>query len=258
MIDILKAKSYFKEYVSNYDVNDPRIKLKIIHINHVSENSKQIAKFLNLPKEEQDLAELIGLLHDIGRFEQLKIYGTFSDRNSINHAEKGVEILFKDNLIRNFIEDTSYDNIIYKAIKNHNPLKIEDGLSEEELLHTKIIRDADKLDIYRVFLDSKLEDCVHLKTDDVSKEILSPEYFEDFPKQELLLYANIKSNMDFMVACLSYIYDFNFIDTLKIVKEKDYITKIIKKIDAKDKYTKEKLDEINVIAMDFINKKINN
>lgn len=259
MIDIVKAKKYFKEYVSKYDVLDSRIKLKIIHINHVSENSKQIAKFLDLSKEEQDLAELIGLLHDIGRFEQLRIYGTFSDKVSINHAEKGVEILFKDNIIRNFIEDTTYDDIIYKAVKNHNLLKIEENLlSKEELLHSKIIRDADKLDIFRVFLESKLEDCVHLETEDVSKEILSEEYFEDFSKQKLLLYANIKTNMDFMVACLSYIYDFNFVDTLKIVKEKDYINKIIKKIDAKDPYTKEKLDEIGVMAMNFINKRINN
>lgn len=258
MIDIVKAKNYFKEYVSNYDTSDSRVKLKIVHINHVSENAKQIAKFLNLSQEEQNLAELIGLLHDLGRFEQLRIYGTFSDKNSINHAEKAVEILFKNNLIRKFAVDEKYDNIIYKAIKNHNTIKIEEGLSKQELLHSKIIRDADKLDIYRVLLENKLEDCVHIKTNDVSKEIISTEYFNNFSKQELLLYENIKSNIDFLVVIISYIYDLNFIETLKLIKDKDYIRKVIEKIDAKDEYTREKLNEINTMAMDYINKKINN
>ena len=72
MIDLEKAKQYFKQYISNYDVNEPRIALKIAHMYHVAEDSRLIAKSLDLPEDEQDLAQLIGLLHDIGRFDQWK------------------------------------------------------------------------------------------------------------------------------------------------------------------------------------------
>ncbi len=78
---------------------------------------QKIAEDLNLTSEEAVLAQLIALLHDIGRFEQLRIYNTFRDIDSIDHAELGIKILFKDGIIRNFIKETKYDDIIYKAIK---------------------------------------------------------------------------------------------------------------------------------------------
>lgn len=49
-------------------------------------------------------------------------------------------------MIKNFIEDCQYYEIIKKSIENHSRLAIEKGLNERELLHSKIIRDADKLD----------------------------------------------------------------------------------------------------------------
>ena len=96
MIDIKKAKQEFKEYVKNYDIENPKIALKIAHIERVASIAKNIAESLKLPKEDVELAELIGLLHDIGRFEQVKRYNTFVDALSANHAKLGVEILFKE------------------------------------------------------------------------------------------------------------------------------------------------------------------
>ena len=120
MIDITKAKKAFKEYIQNYDINNPKVKLKIAHIERTADIAKKTAESLNLEKEDIKLAELIGLLHDIGRFEQIKRYNTFVDHLSENHAELGVNILFKENLIRKFIEDDKYDKIIELAIINHN------------------------------------------------------------------------------------------------------------------------------------------
>ena len=147
VIDIKKAKEEFKEYVKNYDIENPKIALKVAHIERVSIIAKNIAESLKLSKEDIELAELIGLLHDIGRFEQVKRYNTFVDAKSINHAKLGVDILFKEGLIRKFIEDEKYDKIIEVAIVNHDKYKMPEGLDKEELLFSKIIRDADKLDI---------------------------------------------------------------------------------------------------------------
>ena len=78
MIDIEKARRLFKEYVSKYDSENPMIARKIAHSYRVEELAKTIAKSLNLTQDQIDLAELIGLLHDIGRFEQAKVYNTYS------------------------------------------------------------------------------------------------------------------------------------------------------------------------------------
>ena len=66
--------------------------------------------------EDENLAKLIALLHDIGRFEQIRLYHTFSDKDSINHAEFGAKLLFEDGLIRKFVETDKYDKIIKNAI----------------------------------------------------------------------------------------------------------------------------------------------
>lgn len=256
MIDIVKAKKYFKEYVSNYDINVPRINIKFIHTCHVADNARKIASMIGLSEEEQDLAELIGLLHDIGRFEQVRIYNTFFDKISVDHAEKGVEVLFKDNIIRNFIDDTSYDKIILKAVRNHNKIEIESGLSDKELLHAKIIRDADNLDIFRVFTEQKIEDCVILGTQDISKEKLTPQFLEDFKKEKMLLYSSAKTDMDFMVVCFAHIYGLNFKETLTLIKNYDYINKIVKRLNCQDEYTKKTMDEIAVIANSYIDRMI--
>lgn len=258
MIDILNAKKVFKEYILNYDIQEPRINIKITHMYHVAENSRKISKSLGLSEEEQNLAELIGLLHDIGRFEQVRLYHTFSDKISIDHGQKSVEVLFADNWIRKFVEDSNSDAIIYKAINNHNKFEIEKGLSEQELLHCKIIRDADNIDIFRAVLDpnQRPEEFGHIGCEDISREVLSPEFFEEFKKEKLLMYANAKSDMDIMVAIIAHIYILNFKMSLEIIKENDYINKFVKRLNCQDTYTKEKMDEIAEIAMNYINKKI--
>lgn len=253
----MRAKTAFKKYISNYDVNEPKIQIKIVHMYQVAENARKIAKSLNLSEEEQDLAELIGLLHDIGRFEQVRLYHTYSDKVSIDHGQKGVEVLFANQLIREFIQDNRYDAIIYKAIHNHNKFEIEKGLSEPELLYCQIIRDADNIDIYRAILAGKrIEEFGHLGCEDISKEVLSPEFLEEFKKEQLLKYANAKSDMDIMVAIIAHIYALNFKESLKIIKENDFIVQFIHRLNCQDSYTKEKMNEIASIAMNYINKRI--
>ena len=126
MIDIVRAKKAFKEYVKKYNPDDSKVKLKIAHIERTAEVAKKLATELMLEKEDIELAELIGLLHDIGRFEQIRIYHTFVDKISIDHGKLGAKILFEDGLIRKFIETDKYDEIIRKAIINHNKFKIQD------------------------------------------------------------------------------------------------------------------------------------
>ena len=256
MIDIEKASKAFNEYVKPYDIKNGKIELKIKHTFKTVEVAEKIAKDLKLTEEQILLAKLISLLHDIGRFEQLRIYDTFKDKDSIDHADFGVKILFKDGLIRNFIKDVKYDDIIYKAIKNHNKFKIEVGLNKEELLQAKIVRDADKTDIFRVFVeDIEKNNNVLYNYKEIAKEIISQKVMEKFEKYEQADRNEFDRNIDNYINIISFIFDYNYITGLKIIKEKNYIEKIMKPLCIYDE-TKEQMQKIIKIANTYINERI--
>lgn len=254
MIDILKAKKAFAEYVKNYNIKDDKIRLKVEHIERVSQIAKRLATKLELNEEDIRLAELIGLLHDIGRFEQIKRFNTFIDRKSINHGELGVNILFnkKDGIIRNFIKDKQYDKIIKEAIINHNKdfSDIPDNLTTRELLHTKIIRDSDKIDILNLLTFEKKETA--WEKEDLSDDIISEEIYNEFMERGRIDYSKRKSSADLLVGHLAYVYDFNFPDSLKFVKEKNYFEKIYNRFKFNDEKTMKRYRKIYKKVKDHI------
>jgi len=256
MIDITKAKKVFKKYVQKYDIQNGMITLKIVHTYEVVKLSEYIAKKLNLNKEDIELAKLIALLHDIGRFEQIRIYNSFEDSKTVDHAELGLKILFKENLIRQFIKEDKYDNLIYKAIKNHNKYKIEKGLSERELLHAKIIRDADKTDIYRVALTTDLEEFDKLNEKEMENDIITPYIFEEIKNNHLISNKDTKNSLDTWLTYPAYIFDYNFLPGLEYISKKRYIEKMLDRINYKNANTKVQIEQIKKICNNYIKYKI--
>lgn len=253
MINIQKAKRALKEYISNYDSNNDRIRVKIGHIERVAGMAKEIAGSLKLSEEETQLAELIGLLHDIGRFEQVKRYNTFNDKDSINHGELGVQILFEEGLIRNFVEDTQCDELIKKSILNHNRNRENmQTSSARELLHSKIIRDADKIDILYMFTFENKETA--WGSSKIEQEKLSDKIYQEFKEEQSIHYENRKTAVDALVSHFAYIYDFTYKYALQIVKEKEYFKKIYERFKFEDKQTQERIDEIYKIIENYIEK----
>lgn len=254
MIDITKAKKEFKEYIKNYNPEDKKIALKIAHIERTSYIARKIAESLNLDKEDIELATLIGLLHDIGRFEQIKQYHTFSDKDSINHGEFGVEILFEDGKIRDFITTPEYDEIIKKAIINHNRSKIEEGLTERELLHAKIVRDADKIDIFNILTFEKEETLYDKK--DISNEKITDEIYQGYIECQKVDYKKIQSIADQIVAHFAYVYDFNFKFSIKFIYDNQYLNRYYERHRFLDENTIRRYDLVYNRAMEFVKENI--
>lgn len=228
MIDIDKAYYEFDKYVSNFDPNNGRVKLKIDHIKRVASLSKKIAQNLNLTEEKVKLAQLIGLFHDIGRFEQIKTYGTFNDRCSVNHAKLSVEVLFNNNLIDNFKVDEKYKKIIQIAILNHNKGKIDEKLKGDELLFAKIIRDADKLDIYYTICNYDFKSIFWYQNFDCGP--ISEAIIKNLKEDHFLDYSLIKTNSDQLPMFYAYIFDFNFDFSLKYLKDNKYLEKFTNRV----------------------------
>ena len=257
-MDFELAKKSFQEYLKNYDTNDGSIALKIKHTYEVVKKSEYIANGLRLDKENIELAKIIALLHDIGRFEQIKEFGEFNDKK-IEHAEFGVKVLFDNGLIRKFIDEDKYDNIIYKAIYNHNKYKIEENLNEKELLQCKIIRDADKLDNFRVKEKDKLEDMFpkiyNEKT--INYETISEKVYEDFMQHKCIKLEDRKTIIDYWVCVIAFIFDLNFNISLQYVKENNYIDILVNRIEYKNDTTKQKMEDIRRCAKEYIDDRCN-
>ena len=252
MIDLLNAKKEFKKYIGNYNLANSEIERKVGHSYRVAEISGEIARSLNLTDEEIELATLIGLLHDIGRFEQQTRYGTYNDMCSIDHGKLGVEILEKSNYIRNYIKDDKYDNIIKTSIYNHNKYEIEEGLDEKTLIFCKIIRDSDKLDIMYEAIEIFWEENLKV-TDDITKKIL-----KDFKDGKQILNQDKETQLDSAISIISFIFDIYYKESFKMIKENKYINKIMNKFEIKDKHVKEQFEKVRSIANNYVEDKIKN
>ena len=252
MIDIKKSKDEFMKYTNNYDIENENIDRKIYHSLRVMEISKKIATNMGLENEKIELATLIGLLHDIGRFEQFKIYQTYSDLESIDHGDLGADILKQNNFIRNFIKEAKYDEIILKSVQNHNKYKIADDLNKEEKLFCKIVRDADKIDI----LYEAIEIFWKNGREEIQNDLISDKVYNEFLNKKLIKKdKNMKKNgIDKLVLMLAFVFDINFHEGLEILKKEDYLNKILNNFDFKRQDTKEKIENIRNVLNLYLNK----
>lgn len=254
-IDRKKVKNVFKKYTDNYDISDEKIKLKVDHTYRVAALGERIARSLGLGDDDTNLVWLIGMLHDIGRFEQLKNYGTFSDAESIDHAHYGVELLFEDGLIEKFASENAAKDlkgtkdlketavksenkeketkeiseldILRTAIWNHSAYRVEEGLTDRVKMFCNIIRDADKIDILKVNYDVTLEVIYDVTTEELKNSGVTDEVMKAFMEHHAVLRSLKKTPIDNLVGHAALVFELIYNESFKIVKEQGYIEKML-------------------------------
>lgn len=226
-IDRKMAAEVFDEYVKNYDADDEKIKLKIEHTYRVCELCECIARESGFLENDIDLAWLLGLLHDMGRFEQLRRYGTFIDADSIDHAEFGADILFKQGKIREFVADVSEDRLIENAIRYHSSYRLPEVLSEREKKFADLLRDADKIDILKVNIIVPLEEIYNVSTYTLTHSIVRQEVLQAFMEEHAVLRTLKKTPVDHVVGHISLVYELVYPVSMKLVNEQGYLNKLM-------------------------------
>lgn len=229
------------------------LSLKEKHTFRVCSTIRTIASHLDISDDDINLAESIGLLHDIGRFEQFKKYGTFSDARSVNHGELGAEVLKKADILDDLPSDTK--ELIIFAVLNHNRLEPDNNVPDRYILFSNMLRDADKIDIYEFFTSSVYgkeippEHPIALELPD--EPLMTDEILESLLNKQVSNMKHLKYLNDLKLNQLSWIYDFNFHISLQIIKEKNYIEKILTTLPQT-----EEILEISSMLSEFINNKI--
>lgn len=230
-IDLVSSlKDWFADYVSRFYTNDSEynrpIKLKEEHTKRVCCNIIMIGNELGLSREDLITAEIIALFHDLGRFRQYELYHTFVDALSENHAKLGLRQIGIHKVFSGLSKNTK--RLISKAIAYHNAAFLPEGEDEKTLLFMKLIRDADKLDIWKVFLDYHMEkrhsDAIVLGLPD--KSSFSEKVIESIQLRESAKMKDLKTLNDFKLLQISWVFDINFIPSFRAIERNNFIDMI--------------------------------
>lgn len=254
-----QIKSWFDTYTQSFLTGDPSkdspLILKIDHTDRVCSNICILGRALGLSDSHLRLAETVGLLHDVGRFEQLRRFGTFDDRQSVNHAALGIEVLKKNAVLENLEADEQA--MVMDAVRFHNAPELPNRRLPANLLFMHLIRDADKLDIWKLFADYFRADqppdptiVQHLPDHPSWEEAI----IEAITQKRMARFQDMKSLNDFKLLQLSWVFDLNFQETSIQAKKRGDLTTIAtslpdapavqRAVDA----TMQRLDELALVA----------
>ncbi|MCD4703137.1 MAG: HD domain-containing protein [Methanosarcinaceae archaeon] len=227
---------WFDNYVVQFYSNDPDVQinfeLKGKHTKRVCDNIILLSRSFGLSSEQMYLAELIALFHDVGRFEQMRMYRTFRDSDSEDHGQLGVRILNDAGILTSLSEDER--DIILKAVGYHNRFVLPADETDKCLLYCKLIRDADKLDVLKVVTD------YHARRDECRNPALElglpdgPGYSKEMVREILgydLAHAyHMRTYNDMKLLQLSWLFDVNFQETFRQISKAGYVDKLISRL----------------------------
>ena len=228
---LTELKIWFEDYVDTFKQIDETIScniiLKEVHTKKVCNEILYIGKNIGLDGNDLQLAEAIALFHDIGRFEQYKRYGTFIDKNSVNHAELGVKILCEKEVL-NILERSTRD-LILRTILYHNRLKLPVDETKSCYFYTKLLRDADKLDIWRINIEyygqkNRVRNYA-IELDLPDSDDVSDSIYHCIMNMKNANIKDVKNINDFKLLQMGWVYDINYKPTLHRFKEQSYLNK---------------------------------
>ncbi len=257
------VKRIFVEYVSPYNVQDDKIRLKIEHTYRVAALCEQIAKSLvksaGLTSNDVDMAWFLGMFHDIGRFEQVRRFGTFYDAESIDHAALSADITFGgeaedkkavDKAMGNrTIDDNSAEDnfgvfiadkvlaatngsvdmrIAELAIRNHNVYRLPDNLTERERMFCNILRDADKIDILKVCVEEPAEAVYGVTGEELKNCSVSDEVMQAFDREETILKALRITPIDKLIGHISLVFELVYHESRLTAVKQGYLDRLLK------------------------------
>lgn len=227
-----ELRNRFEGYVKQFASPDPDIQaamdLKEAHTRRVCEAILDIGEHEGLFGEELLLAEAAAMLHDIGRFEQFRQYKTFSDARSEDHALLGVKVIQETAILKDIDSQTA--RTITRAVECHNRAVLPYRENGRGLFFMKLLRDADKVDIWRVVTDY-YRDAHHERNPTIELNLPDTSGISDavcgsLMKGNIVKMTDLQTLNDFKLLQIGWIYDVNFRRTFQIVQEKGYLKQI--------------------------------
>lgn len=244
----------FFAYVASYDLTSPKFQLKVDHSLRVASLSDRIADSLGMQGQAKELAWLLGMLHDIGRFEQLRRYGTFRDGLSVDHAALGADLLFKEGLLQRFITaDAAAQEyqILEKAIRLHNAYLLPEDLTDTEYRYVTLLRDADKVDILRVNIETPRQAIYDVPDKVFLEAAITPSVYENILQCRNLDRQTMKTPMDLILGHISFLFGLVYKESVRQVEEQGYLATLLQ-LESHNPTTREQFVKIREVVAAYI------
>jgi hypothetical protein len=221
--------TWFDSYVQTYNDIDEEgfrnILLKVEHTRKVCEIMALLAEGEGLKEEDARIAGAVALLHDVGRFPQFRRWRTFRDSDSDNHARLGIEVVREQGLLDGLPDGERI--LIEEAVRFHNLLALPLRYKSPTSLFIRLIRDADKLDIWRVFFDYFRQpddlrpSAVTLGFPDLPE--VTPGCVEELAAGRIVKLDDVRVLNDFKLLQISWVYDLNFRSSYRLLQQRSHI-----------------------------------
>jgi hypothetical protein len=233
--------TWFDRYVEPFLDTDEEgalnIRLKIEHTRKVCEAMVLLAAGEKLSENESRIAYAVALLHDIGRFPQYRRWRTFRDDDSDNHARMAIEVIRQESLLTGL--DSKEQLLIEESVRFHNLLEVPQQIKSPSRLFINLIRDADKIDIWRVFVEllalpqHKRASAATLGFADLPDQV-SQGCVEALSSGSVVKLNTVNTLNDFKLLQISWVYDLNFDSSRRLLHERGHIPMLAASLPERD------------------------
>ena len=239
----------FEDYIKKIDMNNAFAKAKYFHSLKSMDLARNIATELGVFDEEEIVViELIALFHDIGNFNE-KDYN-YLDNTEEDNAMKSINILFDEGLIRKITDETKYDNLIKLAIFCHNKDGLPKNIDDKTVCICNIMKD-----VYRI---EELHMAINYPyIDNRINEYPTSLVYDEFKQFKEVNNKVSDNNADNILISLSNLFSLNYKISYSLVKEKQYIEKIIDSLMFEDRKVEKFFKQIESVLQSYITKKLN-
>jgi len=229
--DLDYLKDWFKLYVASYyDLPGDGVQPILLKEQHTERTCKEIVllgRESGLSDEDLLLAEITALFHDIGRFPQWKNYATFNDSASEDHALLGLEVIAQHKILMSL--STEDRELIQTAILHHNVRKLPLDLPQRQDLFSRLLRDADKLDIWRIVIREREGhgNLVETLAGDIPmSNSMSGELVTELMKEKVPDFRLVRNRNDMILLRLGWVFDLNFPISCREVLKRQYVQRL--------------------------------
>ena len=235
-----EGKKFFEDYTQkllktkDFYISE-NLQLKKEHSLRVANISAQLARSMKLDNLDCELAELIGLLHDIGRFVQFTEHQSFDDTKHGDHASLSVSLVAEQPFFK-LLSETEQQAVIF-SIESHNKISAS-SKDKQGMLFSQILRDADKLDIWELCINFLKRDgsfslpsiCYNLPhTPKISETVI-----KNLSSGKSISKNDLCTTNDFKLMLMGMVFDLNFKQSFHLLNEKQLVKKIYDSLPKRD------------------------
>ena len=221
--------TWFTGYVDSFKPGTRKaaemIAHKRSHSYRVAELSLALSDELGWTDDDRSIAGTIGLIHDCGRFPQVVAHESYIDVHTFDHGEEGCRVIIGENILNGYGDADR--TAILDAVRYHNNHNIPDGLPERSIPFVRLIRDADKVDIFKSLLKifrskagNNRDEYIMRKKQDSR---LSSEAIQDIRNGETVSHHHIETESDMVLMLMSWVYDIFYDPAIARIADAGYI-----------------------------------